>query len=506
MTRTRNRQRRSVVQGLSQHPMQQYQVAIKPLELATEDALEAVHAASLQVLSRHGIAFELAEARRLLQQAGAHVGADDAIVRFDPEMLLEYVALAPATFKLTGSDPDRALIFGGRYINFSTVSSPPNSTDLAGGRRAGNFADFCNFLKLAQQINVAQTIPGYPVEPTDIPVAVRHLRATDALLQMTDRPFRVYSHSRERTRDVLQMVRLARGLDDAGLIAQPSVFASINPNSPRKYDASMLWGIIECARVGQPIIITPFTLAGAMAPVSLAGALVLQNAEALAGIAFAQICRRGTPVMYGSFTSNIDMKSGAPAFGTPEFSKSTVISGQLARRYGLPYRSSNANASNALDAQAVYESQMALWAGVLSRSNFIYHGLGWLEGGLTASFEKFIVDAEMIQALMEFVKPIDFSADELALDAIGRVAPGGHFLGSEHTMARYQSAFYTPFLSDWRNFESWQEAGAEHAEQRAERIYRALLDSYTAPQMAVDRREALAAFVARREAQGGAPL
>jgi len=264
--------------------------------------------------------------------------------------------------------------------------------------------------------------------------------------------------------------------------------------------------MMACAEAGQALMISPFILAGAMAPASLAGALTQQNAEALAGIAFCQLVKPGTPVTYGGFVSNADMKSGAPAFGTPEHVKTTLVIGQMARRYGLPYRAANANASNAVDAQAAYESQMCLWACLLSGATYVYHGLGWLEGGLSASFEKFIVDAEMIQGLVKSIEPIDFSKDELAVDAIGEVSPGGHFFGSAHTIERYEQAFYHPLLSDWRNFEAWTEAGALDASQRAGQIVKDLLDRYEQPALEPDRLEALDDFVARREAEGGAPL
>jgi trimethylamine--corrinoid protein Co-methyltransferase len=302
------------------------------------------------------------------------------------------------------------------------------------------------------------------------------------------------------------MVRIAHGLTETSLMNEPRVFVSVNPNSPRDYDDGMLWGMIECAKAGQPIFITPFTLAGAMAPVSLGGALTLQNAEALAGIAFSQMVCSGTPVVYGGFSSNVDMKSGSPAFGTPEFVKTTLIGGQLARRYGLPYRTSNVNTSNVVDAQSTYESQMSLWASLLSQSNYVYHGLGWLEGGLTASFEKFIIDAEMIQGLVEILRPVDLSDEELAVEAIGKVQPGGHFFGEEHTKARYEKAFYTPFLSDWRTYEAWDEAGALNATSRANEIYKSILAEYQPPTMDPGISEELDAFVEIREREGGAPL
>jgi trimethylamine--corrinoid protein Co-methyltransferase len=257
------------------------------------------------------------------------------------------------------------------------------------------------------------------------------------------------------------------------------------------------------ARHGQVVVITPFTLSGAMAPATLAGALAQQNAEFLASFVLNQLASPGVPVMYGGFTSNVDMKSGAPAFGTPEYTKAAMAGGQLARRYGLPYRSSNANASNAVDAQSAYESQMSLWGAVMGGAHMVMHGAGWMEGGLVASFEKFIVDIEMLQMMSEFLQPLRVDEDELAFSAIEEVGPGGHFFGAAHTLERYERAFYAPILSDWRNFENWQLAGAENAEQRANRLWKQALSEYQAPPLDEDRAEELAAFVAHRKEEGG---
>jgi trimethylamine--corrinoid protein Co-methyltransferase len=240
-----------------------------------------------------------------------------------------------------------------------------------------------------------------------------------------------------------------------------------------------------------------------MAPVTIAGALAQQNAEALAGIALTQIVRPGAPVVYGGFTSNVDMKSGAPAFGTPEYMKAAAIGGQLARRYNLPYRSSNACAANAIDAQAAWESVFSLWGAVMGGANFILHAAGWMEGGLTASFEKTIVDVDLLQMVAEFLDPLPVTAETLALDAMREVGPGGHFFGAAHTQARYQTAFYAPLLSDWRNFESWREAGSPTADGKARQILEDTLARYEAPPFEQARREELAAFVARRRAEGG---
>ncbi len=260
---------------------------------------------------------------------------------------------------------------------------------------------------------------------------------------------------------------------------------------------------IGCLRLA--ISMTPFTLSGAMAPATIAGALVQQNAEALAAIAFTQMVSPGAPVIYGGFTSNVDMKSGAPAFGTPEYAKAVIAGGQLARHYGLPYRTSNVNASNTPDAQAAYESEMSLWALMLGHGNFIMHGAGWLEGGLTASFEKVLLDAEMIQMLVEFMQPIAVDEDELGFEAIKGVGPGGHFFGEPHTLARYETAFYPPILSDWRNFETWEEDGSRSASERAHRLYKQILAEYEPPALDPAIAEELEAFVARRKEEGGAP-
>jgi trimethylamine--corrinoid protein Co-methyltransferase len=259
------------------------------------------------------------------------------------------------------------------------------------------------------------------------------------------------------------------------------------------------------ARRNQVVVLTPFTLAGAMAPVTLAGALAQQHAEALAGLVIAQSARPGSPFVYGGFTSNVDMKSGAPAFGTPEYMKTAMVGGQLARRLGLPYRSSNANAANSLDAQAAYESVFSLWGAIMGGVNMLMHGAGWMEGGLQASFEKMVLDADLLAMVAEFLKPLRVDPEELALEAMREVGPGGHFFGAEHTKSRYRNAFFSPMISDWRNYETWREAGAPTAYDTAERIYKEKLRTFVAPPIEPERSAALEAFVARRKAEGGAP-
>ncbi len=491
---------------IEQLPFRQLRNPYPPLELLGADQLEAIHDASLTLLEELGINFLLPEAREILKAAGAEVETDGSRVRFDRTLVLESLASAPREFTVHARNPDHDLRIGGAHMAIATVSSPPNCSDLEGGRRSGNFQDYCDFLRLAQSLNVAQLTLGHPVEPVERDASTRYLDATLAKIELTDKLFSGYALGRRRILDVIEMVRIMRGFDEAELCREPSMFTNVNANSPLQFDKPMLWGMIEMARRGQPVVVTPFTLAGAMAPITLAGALAQQNAEALAGLAFLQIVNPGAPMIYGGFTSNVDMKTGSPAFGTPENAKATVIGGQLARRYGLPYRSSNVNASNAPDAQAVYESQMTLWPAFLGHANLLYHGLGWLEGGLCASFEKFIIDAEMLQMLTEFFQPVTVNQAELGLEAIEEVGPGGHFFACAHTMERYEHAFYRPLLSDWRNFETWQDAGSLDATQRAHRLYKQILADYQPPPLDPAIREELHVFVERRKAEGGSPL
>jgi trimethylamine--corrinoid protein Co-methyltransferase len=501
--RSRRARRARGAPGLAQSPFRRLENRYPPYEIFSADEVESIHVASLRVLREIGMNFLLPQAREILAQAGAEV--DGARVRFDPALIEEKVGLAPSELVLHARNPAHSVHLGGRSLVFAVVGSAPNVSDLERGRRTGNFEDYCNLIRLGQSLNIAHLIAGYPVEPIDLDPRTRHLDAVAAMAKLSDKVLYGYALGRTRMEDAIEMVRIVRGVDRDTLLREPSLQTVVNANSPLQYDVPMLEGAIAMAHAGQPVIWTPFTLAGAMAPVTVAGALVQQNAEALAGIAFAQCVRAGAPAVYGSFTSNVDMKSGAPAFGTPEYVKATLASGQLARRYRLPWRASNANASNAPDGQAVYESEMSIWACVLAHCNLVKHALGWLEGGLCASYEKFILDAEMLQMMGAFLNPLDTDEDALALSAIAEVGPGKHYFQAAHTMARYRDAFYAPLLSDWRNFETWQESGAPDATRRANTIWKRLLAEYEEPTLAPERAEELAAFVAKRTEEGGAP-
>ena len=473
--------------------------------VVSEDELEAIHDASLTILEEMGMDFMHAEAREILKKAGADVRPGSERVRFDRNLILQAIKTCPSEFTLHARNPERNIRIGGKNLAFAQVASPPNCSDMQGGRRAGNQQDFRNMIKLAQRYDVVHCTGGYPVEPVDLHASVRHLDCLSDIAKLTDKAFHAYSLGKERNRDGLEIARIARGITREQMDREPSLYSVINSSSPLRLDTPMLQGIIEMSARNQIIILTPFTLAGAMAPVTIAGALAQQNAEALAGIAFTQLVRPGAPVVYGGFTSNVDMKTGAPAFGTPEYMKAVLAGGQLCRKYGIPYRTSNVCAANTVDAQAAYESVFSLWALTQAGGNFIMHAAGWMEGGLTCSFEKFILDCDLLQMVAEFLTPLDVSPAGLGLDAVREVGPGGHYFGTAHTLERFETAFYSPIISDWRNFETWQEAGSPTAYQKANAIWQKELAAYERPPMDAAIEEELDAFVARRKAEGGSP-
>ena len=476
-----------------------------PLEAVSRDELAFIQDRSLRVLEEIGIEFLHDRALDILAGAGADVDRATKRVRFPRALVGEAVAKAPPEFTLHARNPERSITIGGNRIAFCPVASPPFAHDLKHGRREGNFADFCDFLRLAQSLNSLHLFGGYPVEPTDLPAASRHLDCLSAFVTLTDRAWHAYSLGAERIDDALSIISIARGKPREILKSEPSIVTVVNANSPLRFDTPMLDGMMAMAEHGQPVIVTPFTLAGAMAPATVAGAVTQQNAEALAGMTLVQLVNPGTPMVYGGFTSNVDMKTGAPAFGTPEYARATMIGGQLARLNGVPYRSSNANASTSVDAQAAYESQVSLWSAVMSHANIVLHAAGWLEGGLVASFEKMVIDADTIQMITEVLEPVEVTDEEIGMAAMADVGPGGHFFGTQHTLERYETAFYTPMVSDWSSFENWQEAGCVDAAGRASRLARSFIESWEAPALDPAIAEELAAFVARRREEILAP-
>ncbi|MCT4553218.1 MAG: trimethylamine methyltransferase family protein [Pelagimonas sp.] len=478
----------------------------RPTEPLSPEGVARMHDATMRILEDIGIEFLNPEALEILRKAGCTIHGEN--VRMGRDMVMEYVAMAPGSFTITPRNPDRTITLGDGHILFGNVSSPPNYWDMEIGRKVPGTREQCaNLLKLTQYFNCIHFAGGYPVEPVDIHASVRHLDVLFDKLTLCDKAVHAYSLGPERVEDVMEMVRIAGGLSHEEFDATPRMYTNINSTSPLKHDWPMMDGWMRLARRGQALVVTPFTLAGAMAPVTMAGAVAQSLAEGLAAVVLAQIINPGVPCMIGTFTSNVDMKTGAPAFGTPEYMRSTQMTGQMARFYGLPMRSSGVCAANVPDGQAMWETEHSLWAAVQSGTNMVYHAAGWLEGGLIASPEKFIMDCEVLAQIQRYMEPEiwDTSDASLAVDTIAEVGPNGHFFGVQHTQDRYTTAFWQPALSDWKNYEAWEAAGSIWTPERAHLLYKAILNEFEAPPMDIAIREELADFVTRRKAEGGAP-
>ncbi|MEM8580228.1 MAG: trimethylamine methyltransferase family protein [Pseudomonadota bacterium] len=501
----RGNTRRSVSGPISQLPFSPPINSDAPTEPLSAEGVAAIHNGAMRILEEIGVEFLNPEACAILKKAGCHVSGET--VRMDRAFVMEMVAKAPSSFKITPRNPARQITVGGRSMVFVNVSSPPNYWDLTTGKVPGTLDRCRDLFKLIQYFNCLHVVGGYPVEPVDIHASVRHLDVLYEKLTLTDKVAHAYCLGKERVEDVMEMVRLAAGLSDAEFEATPRMYTNINSTSPLKHDYPMLDGAMRIVRRGQALVVTPFTLAGAMAPVTMAGAVTQSLAEALCAIALAQVIRPGAPVAIGTFTSNVDMKSGAPAFGTPEYMRATQMTGQMARFYGLPLRASGVCAANVPDAQAMMETSNSLWSAVQSGVNMVYHAAGWLEGGLIASPEKLVMDCELLQQIQRYFDPsiVSTEPDDIAVEAVADVGTTGHFFGIQHTQDRYETAFYQPFLSDWRNFEAWAEDGGLWAAERAHRIYKEILANFEPPPIDPAHREALKAFVVRRKAEGGAP-
>ncbi|MGY9072247.1 MAG: trimethylamine methyltransferase family protein [Acidimicrobiales bacterium] len=497
MTRRGRARSTAPLPRIPQLPWRQVENSHGPLPILDPEGVDRIHDASIRVLEELGIELWSEEARQLFLDAGATV--DGEVVRVGRDIIEAALETAPSSFTLTGRNAAKTIELGGNKVAFGLVAGPPAVHDEVRGRRQSNMDDYENFIRLAHYFNAIHIIGNQVAAPMELPANNRHLDTYRANLTLADLSFHCTAIGRGRARDGIEMMAISRGISVEEMADSPGVITVINVNSPRRFDEEMANGLMEMSACGQAVSVTPFTLMGAMTPVTLAAGLTQQNAEALFGITLTQLVRPGAPVVYGAFTSNVDMRSGAPAFGTPEQAKANIASGQLARRYGLPYRSSNSSASNVVDAQAAYETQMSLWGSVLGGTNLIYHAAGWMEGGLQASYEKLILDVEMLQQMMEFMTPIDLSDEALGFDAMERVPTGGHFFGDAHTLERYETAFYAPMLSDWRNHGAWEEAGSLNATQRATAIWQTALDDYEEPPLADDRRQALDEYVARRK-------
>lgn len=489
--------------AIAQPPWKPVRYEQQPINLLSTDAIESIHRAALQILQEVGMAVLSDKAREKFSQAGFDVSANDELIRFESALVESLVAKAPSSFTLHARNSAKNIKIGDGHAAFCSVGGPAYVMDLDKGRRSGTYSETCDFMKVVQSLNILHQEGGGGFEAMDLPATSRHLDLYYAQCTILDKAWVPWTIGREQSIDAIEMAAISQQKTPEQLIDKPVFHCIINTNSPLQLDIPMAEGLIAMAEYGQAITVTPFTLAGAMSPVTIAGALAQQHAEAMAGICLAQIVRPGNPVIYGGFTSNVDMKTGSPAFGTPEYVQAAQATGQLARHLGVPFRSSNVTAANAVDAQAAYESSMSLWGAITGQANVIKHAAGWMHGGLTASFEKLIIDAEMLQMMAATIAPFEVSEATLAVDAIRDVGPAGHFFGTEHTMLRYEDAFYAPLVSNWDNFESWQERGSITCEQRANQVWKQLLREYQQPEIdpAVD--EALQDYVNRRKSEIG---
>lgn len=470
----------------------------------SDDHIEAMHQAALDTLQTLGIKVLLPEARDAFRRAGAKVHEVTEMVFIGREIIEAALATAPKSIPVAAAVRDRDIVLELGNLVFQPGAGAPHATDRIKGRRPGTWEDYKDLTRLTQHFDVLHMIPPL-IEPQDIPIHLRHYATMEAQMTLTDKVPFIFSRGTPQVEQSFEMLADFRGLSDDDFSAQAHCYTIINTNSPRTIDIPMAQGLIDFAKAGQVSIVTPFTLMGAMAPITVAGAITLSHAEALAAIALTQITRAGAPVCYGTFTSNVDMKSGAPVFGTPEHFRASLAAGQLARLIGLPWRSASGSAANTNDVQAANETQFGTWGCLMAGATVVIHAAGWLEGGLSVSYEKLITDMEVLQMVAELCAAGESAGADLALEALADVQPGGHFFGTEHTMARYQTEFYEPLVADYSNFGTWTERGEIDATTRATGIWQAIL-SQPSPikpdDAAVGRLEA---YIAKGTEAGGAP-
>jgi trimethylamine--corrinoid protein Co-methyltransferase len=469
-------------------------------EILSADAMAKLDGGWRRLVTEVGVQFDSERARELFRQAGQRV--EEETVFLDPEFLLEQVAKAPREFDVQARNPEHNVHIGGSSMAFGAVYGPPfvREGDV---RRDATMDDFERFAKLAQTFPVLDSAGGIICEPNDTPLDSRHLDMTYALQTLTDKLYMGNVVSGVNARDTIAMSEILFGGRDA-IVKTPVTISLINCNSPLRWDARMLESLFEYTLAGQPCVVTPFILMGAMSPVTIPAALVQQIAEALSGIALTQLINPGAPVIFGSFLSNIDMQSGSPTFGTPESGIGLLCTGQIARHFGLPFRSGGGlTSSQVADAQAGYEALMTMLPTFLAGANWVMHSAGWLEGGLVAGFEKFIVDIELLQMLQAEFTPLEIDDDSLAFDAHEEVGHGGHFLGAMHTMERFRTCFYRPLLSSSDNYEKWTRTGAFDTNARATKLYQKKLEEYVAPPLDDAVKAALQEYVVRRRAELG---
>ncbi|WP_193141068.1 MULTISPECIES: trimethylamine methyltransferase family protein [unclassified Meridianimarinicoccus] len=472
---------------------------IPTLDLFDDAALDRIEAAAEAVLEEIGVNFvENPAALDRWREAGADVQGER--VHIPRGLARKLCATAPARFTHHARNPEHSVEIGGDNLVLAPVYGPPFVLDLEGNRRYATLADFHDFVKLGQMSPWLHLSGGTVCEPTDIPANKRHLDMLMAHMTLSDKPFMGAVTEPERARHSIEMCEILFG---AEFVAQNTVMTSlININSPLTFDSVMMGALEEYAMANQACIISPFIVGGAMSPVTVAGTLVQVFAEVLAGIAYSQLIRPGAPVIFGAFVTSIDMNSGAPTFGTPEAAQITAGAGQLARRLGVPYRSGGSfNGSKLPDAQAAYETANSLNLALMSGVNFMLHACGWLEGGLVASPEKFVMDADQLGILHRLARKPTVSEDDLALEAIREVGPGGHFLGCAHTQSNFKTAFWRSNLLDYRPYETWIDDDAPDTRTLANRKVRKLLADYQQPGLDPAIRDALQDYIARRKSE-----
>jgi trimethylamine---corrinoid protein Co-methyltransferase len=467
-------------------------------ELLNAEGLDLIHEESMTILEEIGIEFRYEPALKLWREAGADVRGQR--VHFPRGLVLEIIKTAPSQYTQHARNPERSVVIGGRNTVFAPTYGSPFVRDFENKRRYGTLEDLQNFIKLAYMTPVLHHSGGVICEPVDVPVPKRHLDIVYSHIKYSDKPFMGIVTAPERAEDT---VRLAQILFGEKTVGEKTVLTSVvNCNSPMVWDGTMLSALTVYARHNQAVLVTPFIMAGAMAPASTAGAIAQLNAEVLAGIAFSQLIRPGAPMVYGVFATTVSMQSGAPMMGTPEPAQMIYVATQLARKYGVPVRAGGMlNGSKIADAQAAYESVATMIPTLMAGTNFILHSAGWLEAGLAAGYGKFMLDADQIAMLQSFAGGVNLSEENRALDAIREVGPGGHYLGCAHTQRNFKTAFYTSQIADNNSYEQWEAEGAKDANQRATEAAQRLLAHYEPPPLdpAID--EALLDFMARRKAE-----
>lgn len=469
-------------------------------EILSEEALAVLDKGWRRIVSEIGVEFMSQRALDLFQAAGQKV-VDNTVV-FDPDFIVEQVAKAPREFDVQARNPANNVHIGGDSMAFAGVYGPPfvRSGEV---RRDATLDDFRDFTRLAQSFPVLDSAGGVICEPNDAPLDSRHLDMVYALQTLTDKIYMGNVVSGVNARDTIAMTEILFGGRES-IERTPATISLINCNSPLRWDDRMLDAQFEYSAANQPVVITPFLLMGAMSPVSIPATLAQQIAEALTGITLSQLIRPGAPVIFGSFLSNIDMQSGSPCFGTPESATGLLCTGQIARHFGLPVRSGGGLTSSQMpDAQAAYESLMTMLPTFLAGINWVMHSAGWLDGGLVASYEKFIIDVQMLEMLRTQFTPMDIDEASLAFDAHAEVGHGGHFLGAEHTMQRFRTCFYRPFLSSSDNYERWMRNGAKDTAARAGETAKKRLDEYEQPALDDAVRQELEEYVIRRRRELG---